>query len=80
MKIDSNRDLQKQPFRNATLLKSDSNAGVFLCIMRNFWEHAFLENTYGGCLWTYLIEMKVLTKSEPIGGFLIDMTIFLWTH
>ena len=34
--------------RPATLLKRDSNTGVFLRIL-NFSEHLFSQNTYGGC-------------------------------
>ena len=30
-----------QAFRPATLLKIDSNTGVFLCILRNFKKHLF---------------------------------------
>ena len=32
-------------WRPATLLKRDSNTGVFLWILRNFEEHLFLQNT-----------------------------------
>ena len=31
-------------------LKRDSNTGVYLWNLRNFWEHLFLQNTFGGCL------------------------------
>ena len=30
-------------------LKRDSGTGVFQWILRNFWEHLFLQNTSGGC-------------------------------
>ena len=30
-------------------LKRDSGTGVFLWILRNFYEHLFLQNTSGGC-------------------------------
>ena len=37
-----------QAFKDLTLIKRDSNTGVFLWKLRNFEEH-FLQNTYGAC-------------------------------
>ena len=40
--------------RPATLLKKASGTGVFLWILWNFQEHIFLQNTSGGCFWTFI--------------------------
>ena len=40
--------IKMQAWRPET--KKDSNTGVFLWILWNFWEHLFLQNTSGGCL------------------------------
>ena len=40
--------IKLQAFRSATLLKRNSNIGVFLKNLQNFWEHLFLQNTYCG--------------------------------
>ena len=40
-----------QAWRSATLLKRDSNTGVFLWNLQYFWEHVFLQNTSGGYFW-----------------------------
>ena len=39
-----------QPFRPATLLKRDSNTGVFLLILRHFQEHLFRRTLENDCL------------------------------
>ena len=36
-------------FRPLPFLKTDSNTGVFLQILQNFYKHLFLYNTSGGC-------------------------------
>ena len=45
--------LQEQPpkvfYKNATLLKGDSNTGVFLWILQNFWEELFWRTSANGC-------------------------------
>ena len=43
--------IKLQAWRPATLLKRDSNTGVFLWNLRNSKEHLFLQNTSGGCFW-----------------------------
>ena len=39
--------------RPATLFKRDFNTGVFLWILRNFYEQLFLQNASGGCFCRY---------------------------
>ena len=39
-----------------TLLKRDSNTGVYLWELQNFYEHLFLQNTSGGCFWKNFSE------------------------
>ena len=41
--------IKLQAWRPATLLKRDSNTGVFLWNLQNFSEHFFLQNISGGC-------------------------------
>ena len=63
----------------ATLLKGDSNKGVYLWNLRNFFEHLFLQNTSSGCfcnlewlkrcsehflLWLYLKKRYVIEASK----------------
>ena len=33
--------IKQSAWRPATLLKRDSNKGVFMCVLRDFWEHHF---------------------------------------
>ena len=40
----------------AILLKRDSNIGIFVSNLRNFYEHLFLQNIYGGCFWKSLMN------------------------
>ena len=44
--------IKLQAWRPSTLLKRDSNAGVFLLNLRYFTEHFFLKSTPGGSNWT----------------------------
>ena len=48
--------MNMQAWRPATLLKTDSNIGIFLWNLRNFQEHLFLQNTFGACFWRYLMN------------------------
>ena len=43
-----------QPFRPALLLKRDSNTGVFLWNLRNFYNTFFYSGTPGGCFWVLI--------------------------
>ena len=43
--------IKLQAFRPATLLKRDSNKGVFLWILPNFYEHVFWRTSANGCFW-----------------------------
>ena len=43
--------IRLQAFESVNLLKRDSNTGVFLWILRNFYKHLFLQNTFGNCFW-----------------------------
>ena len=42
-------ELYKSACKPANLFKKDSNTGVFLWILQNFWEQLFLYNTFGSC-------------------------------
>ena len=44
--------IKLQAWRPPTLFKKDSNTGVFLWNLRNFYEHLFLQNTSCGCFLT----------------------------
>ena len=46
--------------RPPTLLKKDSDAGVFLWILQNFLEHLFLQNISGGWFWHYITKPTIL--------------------
>ena len=39
--------------RPATLLKTDSNTGVFLWILRDFYKHLFRRRSANGCFWVF---------------------------
>ena len=43
-----------QTFRPALLLKRDSNTGVFLWNLRNFYNTFFYSGTPGGCFWVLI--------------------------
>ena len=55
----------------ATLLKKDSNTGVFLLILRNFQEHLF-QRTYSG---NYFAKPLCTTDPEISGCFLIQILL-----
>ena len=44
--------IRLQAWKAATILKRDSNTGVFLCNLRN-WKCCTLQNTSGGCFCSY---------------------------
>ena len=53
--------------RPVTLFKKGSCTGVFLWILRNFWEHLFLQDTFDGCYWylrdvNHSLEKSYLTE------------------
>ena len=52
-----------QAWRTATLLKGDSNTGVFLWNLRNFYEQLFLQNTSSGCFWRAPYHSRYLAYS-----------------
>ena len=43
--------IKLQALRPENLLKRDSNTGVFLRNLQNFYEHLFLQNTSIDCFW-----------------------------
>ena len=51
--------------RPATLLKKDSGAGVFLWILRNFWEHFFYRTPPDDCLWMILSLQEQMEFWKP---------------
>ena len=61
--------IKLQAWRPATLLKRDSNTGVFLWNLWNFLEHLFLQNASSGCFWS---------NSGDLCGSLCD-TVILWS-
>ena len=45
--------LEAYPFRLATLLKRDSNTGIFLWILKSFLEQLFWKTSANRCFWKY---------------------------
>ena len=45
--------IKMQTFRSTTLLKEDSNADVFLTILRKFEEQLFWRTYLNGCFWKF---------------------------
>ena len=43
--------IKLRSFNSATLLKRDSNTGVLLWILRNFWKRIFWRKSVNGCFW-----------------------------
>ena len=53
----------KERFRPATLLKTGSNTGVFLWILRNFQEHLFRRTS---ALWAAASVLTLLLNSDNL--------------
>ena len=68
--------LQAWGFSPATLLKRDSGTGVFLWILRNFWEHLFDRIALGGCFWLYKamvsFEYKLRSKITMVSTSVLE--------
>ena len=45
--------IKLQAFSPASLLKRDSNTGVFMCILRIFKKHLFWKTYANGCFWLF---------------------------
>ena len=58
--------MKLQVFRSATLLKRNSNKGVFMSILRNFQEHLFRGTSANSCVYWELIG-KILESTKPNG-------------
>ena len=52
-----NRSRHRRCF--ATLLKRDSNTGVLLLNLRNFWEHLFWRTSGNGCFWINRCALRI---------------------
>ena len=64
-----------QAWFTATLLKRDSDTGIFLWNLLNLWQHLFLHNTSSGCFYVYQVDHALLVKLICRDS---DTGIFLW--
>ena len=60
--------IKLQTFRPVTLLKRDSNTGVFLWILRNFYKHLFCRTLANGCFCLLYLLQSACNTDAPLLG------------
>ena len=75
--------IKLQPWRTGTLLKRDSNAGVFLRILHNFKENLLRRTSANGCSWkggTDFLLMRFWSLSWRCMGISPFLHIYIYIY
>ena len=68
-----------QAFRHASLLKRDSNAGVFLWILQKFQDHLFWRTSANDCFFNYQNDPSSSFPLAHQNSWTLDASIGPWT-